>query len=98
MDVTAESAAYVASLGDNKTLEKLLERDEVDYTIIKNLEDQVINLAGALRSNKGGGTTRRIKMVITPVQFALILNMVPFLVSVYPEICDYKNPTACTTN
>ena len=43
--VTAEIATYLASLGDNETWQKLLDGDEIDYTIIKKPEDQVINLA-----------------------------------------------------
>ena len=58
----------------------------------------MINLTGTVRSEKGGGTTGHIGMVMTPAQFALILNSVPFIASVHPRLCDYDNPTPCTTN
>ena len=98
MAVTAEIVTYVTSLGGNEIWQKLPDRDEADYTIIKKLEEQVINLAGTVQSEKGGGTTGHIGMVMTPAQFALILNSVPFIASVHPGLCDYDNPTPCTTN
>ena len=98
MAVTAEIATYVASLGNNETWQKLPDGDEVDYTIIKKREEQVINLAGTVQSEKGGGTTGHIGMVMTLAQFALILNSVPFIASVHPRLCDYDNLTLCTTN
>ena len=48
MAVTIGIATYVASKGDNDTRQKLLYGDEVDYTIMKKIEDQVIHLVGTV--------------------------------------------------
>ena len=93
MAVTAEIATYVTSLGGNNTWQKLPDRDEADYTIIKKLEEQVINLASMVQSEKGDGTTGHIGMVMTLAQFALILNSVPFIASVHPGLCVYVTTT-----
>ena len=46
MAVTAEIAAYVASLGDNETWQKLPDWNKADYTIIKKFEEQVCRAPG----------------------------------------------------
>ena len=83
MAVTAEIAAYVTSLGDNETWQKLPDGDKANYIIIKKLQEQVINLAGTVQSEKG----------VPPPQFALILNTVLFIASVHPGLCDYVTTT-----
>ena len=97
MGVSAEIAVYVASLGDNQTWQKLPSGDEADYNFIKKLKDQVISLAGDVRSSKGGGTTGHIGMVMTPAEFVLIANTVPFVLWVHPVPVNCNLPTACTT-
>ena len=97
MGVSAKIAVYVASLDDNQTWKKLPSGSETNYNFIKALEDQVISLAGDVQSSKGGGTTGHIGMVMTPAEFVLIANTVPFVLWVHPVPVNYNLPTGCTT-
>ena len=58
----------------------------------------MISLAGDVQSDKGGGTTGHIGIVIPALEFALLKNTNPFVVLVHPGAVDYLLPVACTTN
>ena len=79
MRISAEIKVYVASLGDNQTWKKLQPGNEADYDFIKDLEDQVIGLAGNVRSDKAEATTGHIGMVMQAPEFALIQGTTAFL-------------------
>ena len=46
MTVSAEMKMVVAGLGNTQTWKKLPEEEEAEYTFIKDLEDQVLDLVG----------------------------------------------------
>ena len=76
MPISAEMEVFFAGLGNNMTWKKLSSDEEPDYTFINDLEEQVFDLVG--RSDKAGGTTGHIGLVMTPLEFALIPGTTPF--------------------
>ena len=74
---------FVADLGNNQTWKKLQLEKEADYTFIKDLEDQVLDLVGKVRSDKAGGTIGHIGMLMTPAEFALIPGTTVFDLEVH---------------
>ena len=79
MSISAEVKLLVAGLGNDLTWKKLPSDEEPNYTFINKLEEQIFNLVGKVRSDKAGGTTGHIGLVMTPLEFALIPGTTPFI-------------------
>ena len=88
----------LASLGNNINWSKLPSDEVPDYAFINNLEEEVFDLIGTVQSNKTGGTTGHIGLVLTAQEFALVPGAtLPFTRSIYPGMVNYNLLTACTT-
>ena len=90
---------YVAGLG-NEIKWKKLQTDEIpDCTLINNLEEEVLDFVGTVRSDKAGGPTGRIGFIMTAQEFTLVPGVVNplFTQSAHRGAADWYNPTACTT-
>ena len=90
---------FIAGHGNDITWKKLPLEEIPDYTFINNLEEEVLDLVSTVQSDKNGGTTCHLGLIMTAAEFALILGVVtpPFVQSVHPGVVDYNNRTACTT-
>ena len=90
---------YIASLGNDITWKKLPTKEIPDYTFINNLEEEVLDLVGTVRSDRAGGTTEHIELIMTAEELALLPGVVnpSFTQSAQPDAVDYDNPTAYTT-
>ena len=95
--VSAEIKVYVASLSNNQTWKKLQSRTKDDYNFIKDLEDQVVGLAGKVQLDKAGGITGHIGIIMPPPEFALIQSTTAFVLEAHPGVIDYLLPAACIT-
>ena len=68
------------------------------YTFIHDLQEQIFDLVGTVRSDKCGGTTGHLGLVMSLPEFALLLPTHPlFPQGTHPGEIDYQNPTAATT-
>ena len=79
---------------------KKLPSEEIPvYTFINNLEEEVLDLVATVQSNKNGGTTGHLGLVMTAAEFALVPGVVnpPFVQSMHPGVANYLLPTLCTT-
>ena len=90
---------FVAGLGNDITWTKLPLDNIPDYTFINNLEEEVLDLAATVRSNKNGGTTGHRGLIMEAGEFTLIPGAVnpPFVQSVHPSDVDYLLLTPCNT-
>ena len=98
MPIIAEMKVFVTSLRNNITWPKLPSDEVPNYTFINNLEEEGFDLVGTVRSNKAGGTTGYVRLLMTAQEFAWIPGTTPlFTLSVHPGPVNYSLPTACTT-
>ena len=99
MLISAEMKVYVAGLGKDITRKKLPTDEIPDYTFINNLEEEVLDLVGTERSDKAGGTTGHIGLIMIAAEFALVPGVVnsPFVRLAHSGAVDYNNLTACAT-
>ena len=70
-----------------------------DYTFINNLEEEVLDLAATVRSDKNGATTGHLGLIMEAGEFALNPGVVnpPFAREAYPGPVNYLLPIPCTT-
>ena len=97
MTISVEIKVFAAGLGNNITLKKLPSDKELEFTFINGIEEELFDLVGTVQSNKMGGTTDHIGLIISPLEFNLIPNTAPFIRSVHLGTANYLLPTACTT-
>ena len=79
MPTSEEIKIFVVCLGNDLTWKKLSSDGEPNYTFINQLKEQIFDLVGKVRSNKAGGTTGHIGLVMTALEFALIPGTTPFI-------------------
>ena len=72
MPVSTEMKLFVAGLGDDEVWTKLGPDLEPDHTFITDLVKQVMNLVATVRSDKAGGLTGHMGLIMPPVNFALL--------------------------
>ena len=95
MPISAEMKVFVAGL-DNDIIWKKLPSEEVpDYTFINNLEEEVLDCVATVRSDKNGGTTGHLGLVMEAAEFALIPGVVNplFVREAHPGAVNYLLPT-----
>ena len=99
MSISAEMKVFVAGLRNDITWKKLPLEEILDYTFVNNLEEEVLDLAAIVRSDKYGGTIGHLGLIMTAGEFALISGVVnaPFVCEEHPGPVDYLLPTLCTT-
>ena len=97
--ISAEMKVFVVGLGNYITWKKLPTDKISDYTFIDNLEDEVLDLMGIAQSDKTGGTTGHIGLIMIAAEFALVPGVVnsPFVRLAHSGAVDYNNLTACAT-
>ena len=88
MSISAEVKLFVAGLGNDLTWKKLPLDEEPNYNFINGLEEQIFDLARKVRSDKTGGTTGHIGLIMTATEFTLIPDTIPFHPSVYLGMVD----------
>ena len=91
MLISAEMKVYVAGLGKDITRKKLPTDEIPDYTFINNLEEEVLDLVGTERSDKAGGTTGHIGLIMIAAEFALVPSVAnpPFTQLAHLGMVDY---------
>ena len=99
MPISVEMKVFAAGLGNDITLQKLPSDDIPDWTFINNLQEEVLDLAATVRSDKCGGTTGHQGLIMEAGEFALVPGIVnpPFVREAHPGDVDYLLPTLCTT-
>ena len=99
MPISAEMKVYVAGLGNDITWPKLPSDDIPNWTFINNLQEEVLDLAATVRSDKCGGTTGHLGLIMEAAEFALVPGVVtpPFPREAHPGPVDYLLPIPATT-
>ena len=99
MPISAEMKVHVAGLGNDITWPKLPSNDIPNWTFINNLQEEVLDLAATVRSDKCGGTTGHLGLVMEAAEFALVPGVVTpsFPCEAHPGVVNYLLPTPCTT-
>ena len=64
MPISAEMIVYVAGLGNDITQKKLPSEEIPDYAFVNNLEEEVLDLAATVGSDKNGGTTGHLGLIM----------------------------------
>ena len=99
MAVTNEMKMFVAGLGDDEVWTKLSQDLEPDYTFITDIVEQAMNLVATVRSDKAGGRTGHMGLIMPAAKFALLPGFtVAFDKEVHPGDIDYTTPPAATTS
>ena len=89
---------FVAGLGDDEVLKKLGTDEEPDHTFISDLVEQVMDLVGTVRSDKAGGLTGHIGLIMPAADFARIPGFTAaFIRSDHSGDINYDAAPACTT-
>ena len=73
MTISAEMKMHIAALGNDKTWPTCPDADMPTYTFIHDLQEQIFDLVGTVRSDKCGGTTGHLGLVMGLPEFALLL-------------------------
>ena len=99
MPISAEMKAFLAGLGNDITWTKLPSDDIPDWTLINNLQEEVLDSAATVRSDKCSGTTGHLGLVMEAGEFALVLGIAnpPFVREAHPGTVDYILSTPATT-
>ena len=98
MPISAEMKTFVASLGDDEVWKKLGPDLEPDYVFINERVEQAMNLVATVRSDKAGGLTGHMGLIMPAAEFALLPGFtVPFQKEAHPGAVNYTTPPAATT-
>ena len=99
MAVTNEMKMFVAGLGDDEVWTKLGQDLEPDHTFITDIVEQSMNLVATVRSDKAGGLTGHMGLIMPAAEFALLPGFtVAFDKEVHPGDIDYTTTPAATTS
>ena len=72
MPISAEVKMFVAGLGNDEVWKKLPLDKEPNHTFISDLKEQILDLVGTVRSDKAGGLTGHIGLIMPAAEFQLI--------------------------
>ena len=99
MPISAEMKIHVAALDNDLTWPKYPSTKLPTWTFISNLEEEVLDLVATIRSDKCGGTTGHLGLIMSGREFALVPGVLnhPFPRGTHPGEVDYNNPTAAAT-
>ena len=69
------------------------------WTFINNIQEDVFDLVATIRSDKCGGQTGHLGLIMSAREFALVPGVLnrPFPRGTHPGEVDYANPIAATT-
>ena len=99
MAVSNEMKLFVAGLGDDDVWTKLGQDLEPDHTFITDIVEQSMNLVATVRSDKAGGLTGHMGLIMPAAEFALLPGFtVAFDKEVHPGDIDYTTPPPATTS
>ena len=99
MPISAEMKMFVASLGDDEVWKKLGPDLEPDYVFIYERVEQAMNLVATVRSDKAGGLTGHMGLIMPAADFILLPGVTqPFVRSVHPGNVNYTTAPAATTS
>ena len=95
MPISAIMKVYIAGLGNDITWPKLPSYDIPKRTFINNLQEEVLDLAATIRSDKCGGTTGHLGLIMSATEFSLVPGVVgpPFLQGTHPGAVNYTGTT-----
>ena len=98
MAISAEMKMFVASLGDDEVWKKLGPDLEPDYVFINERVEQAMNLVATVRSDKAGGLTGHMGLIMPAAEFALLPGFtVAFVNEAHPGTVNYTTAPAATT-
>ena len=98
MAISAEMKMFVASLGDDEVWKKLGPDLEPDYVFIHERVEQAMNLVATVRSDKAGGLTGHMGLIMPAAEFALLPGFtVAFDKEAHPGTVNYTTAPAATT-
>ena len=65
MPISAKMKMHAAALGNVLTWSKCLSTEFSTWTVISNFEEEVLNLVATIRSDKCGGTTGHLGLIMS---------------------------------
>ena len=99
MTISAEIKVHVAALGNDIIWPKCSSTELPNWTFINNLQEEVLDLVATIISDKCGGTTGHLGLIMSARELALVPGVLnpPFPRGTHPGEVDYNNPTVATT-
>ena len=99
MPISAKMKMHIAPLGNDLTWPKFPSTELPTWTFINNIQEEFLDLVATIRSDKCGGTTDHLGLIMSTREFALVpgVNGCPFSRGTHPGVVDYNNPAAATT-
>ena len=76
MSISAEMKVHVTALSNNLTWPKCPSTELPNWTFINNLQEEVLDLVATIRSDKYGGTTGHLGLIMSRREFALVPGVV----------------------
>ena len=94
MPISAEMKMHVAALGNDKTWPKCPSTELPTWTFINDIQEEIFDLVATIRSDKCGGTTGHLGLVMSAAEFArLVPTHSLFPRETHPAEVDYTSAT-----
>ena len=97
MPISAEMKIHVAALGNDITWPKCPSTELPTWPFINDIQEKIFDLVATIRSDKCGGTSGHLGLIMSAVEFAVVVPGVPFPRGTHPGEVNYLLPTAATT-
>ena len=94
MTISAEMKMHVAALGNDKNWPKCPSTDLPTWTFINDIQEMTFDLVATIRSDKCGGTTGHLGLVMSLAEFATLNPAAPlFPHGTHPGVLDFTGAT-----
>ena len=94
MSISAEMKMHVAALNDNKTWPTCPATELPTYTFIKDLQEEFFDMVATVRSDKCGGITGHLGLMMSLPEFALLVPLISiFPQGAHPGVLDFTDAT-----
>ena len=95
MLISANMKVHIAGLGNDNTWPKCPSDDIPNWPFINNFQEEILELAATIRSDKCGGTTGHLGLIMSAQEYALVPGVVdpPFICGTHPGAVDYTGAT-----
>ena len=97
MPISAEMKMHVADLGNDKTWPKCPSTELPTWTFINDIQEESFDLVATIRSDKRGGTTGHLGLIMSAAEFAILVPGPAFPREAHPGEVDYQRPTVAST-
>ena len=97
MPISAKMKMHVAALGNDKTWPKCPSTELLIWIFINDLQEEILDLVATIQYDKSGGTTGHLGIIISAVEFAILVPGPAFPHKTHSGEVDYDNPTQATT-